>query len=118
MGSYNYLDMSEKNSPTYKETVKMLREYGVGQCFQGRVSHGTSVHEELDRNLADFIGVEDALTFGMGFATNSLNISTIMNSDSLIFSDELNHASIILGLRLTRAKIRVFKHNGTFNWIF
>jgi len=111
LGSYNYLDMSEKNSPTYKETVKTLREYGVGQCFQGRVSHGTNVHEELDRNLAEFIGVEDALTFGMGFATNSLNISTIMNSDSLIFSDELNHASIILSLRLTRAKIRVFKHN-------
>jgi len=70
------------------------------------------VHLELEKCLAEFIGVEAALTFGMGFATNSLNIPSLLNSQCVVFSDQLNHASIIVGMRLSGAKIRVFKHNG------
>ena len=61
--------------------------------------------------MAEFLGVEDAMTFGMGFATNSLNIPTIIGKGSLILSDELNHASLVLGARLSGATIKVFKHN-------
>ena len=52
------------------------------------------------------------MTFGMGFATNSTNIPTLVGKGDLIVSDELNHASLVLGARLSGAKIKVFKHNG------
>ena len=57
------------------------------------------------------MGVESTLTFGMGFATNSMNIPALVGPGSLILSDELNHASLILGCRLSGAKIKVYKHN-------
>ena len=53
-----------------------------------------------------FLGVEDTLTFGMGFATNSMNIPSIVGPGCLILSDELNHASLILGCRLSGAKVK------------
>ncbi len=54
--------------------------------------------------------MEDALTCGMGFATNSLNIPRLLSKGCLIISDELNHASLILGMRLSGAAVQVFKH--------
>ena len=61
--------------------------------------------------MARFIGKEAAMVFGMGFATNSTNIPTLVDEKCLIVSDELNHSSLILGARLSGAKIKVFKHN-------
>ena len=61
--------------------------------------------------MARFIGKEAAIVFGMGFATNSTNIPTLVDEKCLIVSDELNHSSLILGARLSGAKIKVFKHN-------
>ena len=52
------------------------------------------------------------MAFGMGFATNSTNIPTLVGKGDLIVSDELNHSSLVLGARLSGAKIKVFKHNG------
>lgn len=69
-------------------------------------------HQELEKLVAEFIGVEDSIIIGMGFATNSTNMPTIISKGCLILSDELNHASLVLGCRLSGAKIRVFKHNG------
>ena len=54
------------------------------------------------------------MVFGMGFATNAANIPTLVGKGDLIISDELNHASLVLGARLSGAKIKVFKHNGKF----
>ena len=62
--------------------------------------------------VAEYIGVEDSIVFGMGFATNSTNIPSLIHKGCLILSDELNHASLILGCRLSGGTIRVFKHNG------
>lgn len=62
--------------------------------------------------VADFLGVEDSIIIGMGFATNSTNIPTFMGKGCLIMSDELNHASLVLGCRLSGAKVKVYKHNG------
>ena len=62
--------------------------------------------------MAEYVGKEDAITFGMGFATNSGNIPVFAEKGSLILSDQLNHTSLVLGCRLTGAEIRVFKHNG------
>ena len=73
-----------------------------------------AIHQELEKYVARFVGTEDSITFGMGFATNALNLPSLVSKGSLVISDEKNHASIILGLRLSGATIRVFKHNGTY----
>lgn len=76
------------------------------------VSAGTNEqHIELERLTARFLGVEDAIVFGMGFATNSLNIPALLSPGCFVLSDEKNHASLILGLRLSGATTKVFKHN-------
>ena len=62
--------------------------------------------------MAKFVGTEAAMTFGMGFATNSMNMPILVSKGCLILSDELNHASLVLGSRLSGATIRIFKHNG------
>lgn len=67
---------------------------------------------ELEQLTAEFLGVEDAIVFGMGFATNALNLPAIMNPQCLVISDEYNHASVILGIRLSGAISIVYKHNG------
>lgn len=72
----------------------------------------TELHNQLEKLTARFLRVEAAIVFGMGFATNSLNINTIISNDCLVLSDEKNHASLILGLKLSGAVIRVYKHNG------
>lgn len=71
------------------------------------------IHDELEKLTARFLGVDDAIVFGMGFATNALNLPSLVNKDCLVLSDEKNHASLILGLRLSDAVIRIFKHNST-----
>lgn len=78
------------------------------------MSSGTNpLHLELEETTARFLGVEAAITFGMGFATNALNLPCLLSPGCLVISDEKNHASLILGLRLSGATIRVFKHNST-----
>lgn len=69
------------------------------------------LHDELEKLTAKFIGVEDALVFGMGFATNSLNLPALLSSDCLVVSNEQNHASIVLGLKISGASIKTFQHN-------
>lgn len=68
-------------------------------------------HEELETLTARFLGVEDAIAFGMGFATNALNLPSLLSKGCLVLSDEKNHASLILGVRLSGATVKVFKHN-------
>ncbi|XP_029570571.1 serine palmitoyltransferase 3 [Salmo trutta] len=70
-----------------------------------------AIHEELEQLVATFLGVESSMIFGMGFATNSMNIPALVGKGCLILSDELNHTSLILGARLSGATIWVFKHN-------
>lgn len=69
------------------------------------------MHNELETLTAQFLGVDDAIVFGMGFATNSLNLPSLLSPGCLVVSDEKNHASIILGLRLSGATVKVYKHN-------
>ena len=73
------------------------------------------IHLELEKTLAEFLQVEDAVIFGMGFATNSTNIPALAGKGCLLLSDELNHASLILGCKISGATIKVFKHNSELN---
>ncbi|XP_020511253.2 serine palmitoyltransferase 3 [Labrus bergylta] len=111
MGSYNYLGFAENNADFLKTVVDKTQQYGVGVCSTRQEVGNLSIHEELEQLVAEFLGVESSMIFGMGFATNSMNIPALVGKGCLILSDELNHTSLILGARLSGATIRVFKHN-------
>eukprot|EP00052_Salpingoeca_macrocollata_P001142 m.24089 g.24089 ORF g.24089 m.24089 type:complete len:512 (-) comp11139_c1_seq1:80-1615(-) len=111
MGSYNYLGFAENKGTCADTACDALYKYGIASGSP-RAELGTySVHTELEELVARFVGKEAAVTFGMGFATNSTNIPVLVDKNCLIVSDELNHTSLVLGARLSGAKIRVFKHN-------
>ncbi len=111
MGSYNYLGFAENTGKCAKAAIQSIKDYGVSTTSP-RQELGTSrLHQELESLLTEFLGVEDSIVFGMGFATNALNIPSIVGKNCLILSDELNHASLILGARLSGATIKPFKHN-------
>ncbi|XP_061467833.1 serine palmitoyltransferase 2 isoform X1 [Rhineura floridana] len=111
MGSYNYLGFAQDTGVFMDSVAKVLSQYGSGLCSTRQEMGNLDKHEELETLLARFLGVESALAYGMGFATNSMNIPALVGKGCLILSDELNHASLVLGARLSGATIRVFKHN-------
>ena len=111
MGSYNYLGFAENDGPCSKEAIQSLRECGVATSSTRQELGTLKCQEYLETLMAKFLGVEATITFGMGFATNSLNIPALVNSKCLILSDEFNHTSLVLGSRLSGATIRIFEHN-------
>lgn len=113
MGSYNYLGFAENNGPSSKAAIQSISDFNVASCSPRQEFGTLKCHIELEKLVAEFLGVEKAVTFGMGFATNSMNIPTLVGKGCLILSDELNHASLVLGSRLSGATIKVFKHNDT-----
>ncbi len=111
MGSYNYLGFAENNGQCAKEAIKSIHDYGIATA-SSRQEFGTSIlHQQLEDLLSKFLGVDNSIVFGMGFATNALNIPSLVGKNCLILSDELNHASLILGARLSGATVKPFKHN-------
>uniref|UniRef100_A0A8C4WX13 serine C-palmitoyltransferase n=1 Tax=Eptatretus burgeri TaxID=7764 RepID=A0A8C4WX13_EPTBU len=111
MGSYNYLGFAENKGPCMEAAAEVMQTYGVGVCSTRQEIGNLDKHEELEELTAKFLGVEAAMAFGMGFATNSMNIPALVKKGCLILSDELNHVSLVLGARLSGATIRIFKHN-------
>ncbi|KAK1793162.1 hypothetical protein P4O66_011564 [Electrophorus voltai] len=111
MGSYNYLGFAENAGPCTNAAAAVTLKCGVGVCSTRQEMGNLDRHEELEKLTARFLGVEAAMAFGMGFATNSMNIPALTGKGCLILSDELNHASLVLGARLSGSTIRVFKHN-------
>lgn len=111
LGSYNYLGFAENEGPCLEASVEAIKKYGISAASR-RADIGTQpLHEELEELVASYVGKEAAVTFGMGFATNAANIPALVGKGCLLISDELNHASIVLGARLSGAKIKTFKHN-------
>ncbi|XP_046877129.1 serine palmitoyltransferase 2b [Hypomesus transpacificus] len=111
MGSYNYLGFAENTGPCADAATNATLKYGVGVASTRHEMGNLDLHEELEQLVARFLGVESSMVFGMGFATNSMNIPALTGKGCLILSDELNHASLVLGARLSGSTIRVFKHN-------
>ncbi|XP_053330299.1 serine palmitoyltransferase 2 [Spea bombifrons] len=111
MGSYNYLGFAQNHGECADRAAQVLQKYGGGVCSTRQEMGNLEKHEEMEALVARFLGVEAAMTFGMGFATNSMNIPALAGKGCLILSDELNHASLVLGARLSGATIRIFKHN-------
>ena len=110
LSSNNYLGLA--NHP---ELVKAAHEatekYGVGAGAVRTINGTMDIHEELEKAIAKFKQTEAAIVFQSGFNCNMGAISAVMDKNDAILSDELNHASIIDGCRLSRAKILVYKHN-------
>uniref|UniRef100_A0A914NP56 Aminotransferase class I/classII domain-containing protein n=1 Tax=Meloidogyne incognita TaxID=6306 RepID=A0A914NP56_MELIC len=109
--SYNYLGFAENKGPCATASANIINDQGISSCASIRELGQPLAHTELENLVAEFIGVESAICFGMGFATNSMNLTCLMDKDSLIISDQYNHASLILGSKISGATIKIFKHN-------
>uniref|UniRef100_A0A061QT62 serine C-palmitoyltransferase n=1 Tax=Tetraselmis sp. GSL018 TaxID=582737 RepID=A0A061QT62_9CHLO len=111
LGSYNYLGFAAADEFCTPRVISSLGEYGWSSC-SSRTMGGTSPeHVQLERDVARFLGKEDAIVLGMGFATNSMILPALVGAGDLVVSDALNHASIVSGVRGSGAKVRVFRHN-------
>jgi glycine C-acetyltransferase len=106
----NYLGFA--NHPKLKEAAKAaIEQYGVGPAAVRSIAGTQTLHRLLEQKLAAFKGVEDTISVQSGLLANQAVIPTITTAEDVIFSDELNHASIIDGTRLSKAKIVRYKHN-------
>jgi glycine C-acetyltransferase len=109
LASNNYLGLA--NHPKLKEAaIAAVREFGVGSGAVRTICGTMAMHMELERRIAAFKHVEACVVFQSGFTANAGTVSAILSKEDHIISDELNHASIIDGCRLSRAKIHVFRH--------
>jgi glycine C-acetyltransferase len=109
LASNNYLGLAAH--PRLKEAAaKAAMELGAGSGAVRTIAGTMSLHEELERRFAEFKGAEAALMFQSGFTANSGTVAALLSKEDVIVSDQLNHASIIDGARLSRAEIKVFPH--------
>lgn len=109
LASNNYLGLC--NHPKLREAaIDAIRKYGVGSGAVRTIAGTMRIHMELEEKIAAFKGVEACVVFQSGFTANAGTVSSILGKEDFILSDELNHASIIDGARLSRAKIKVFRH--------
>ena len=103
LSSYNYLGFAQSDGPCIDNTKDIIKKYGWAVSSSRQELGTNNLHLELEQLIAALLGVDDAIVFGIGFATNALNLPAIINSECLVLSDEYNHASIILGIRLSGA---------------
>src|ERR1700754_690444 len=109
LASNNYLGLCDH--PKLKEAaLDATKKYGVGSGAVRTIAGTMSLHMELEEKIAKFKNTEACVVFQSGFTANAGTVSSILGKDDFILSDELNHASIIDGARLSRAKIKVFRH--------
>ncbi len=110
--SNNYLGFA--NHPVLIEAVReAVGREGVGAGSSRLVSGTLAVHRRAESYIADYVGTEDALLFSSGFSANVGTVSALMTEDDVVFSDSLNHASLIDGCRLTKATVHVYHHGDT-----
>jgi glycine C-acetyltransferase len=112
LASNNYLGLT--THPKLREAaLEATRKYGVGSGAVRTIAGTMKIHMELEEKIARFKNVEACVVFQSGFTANAGTVSAILGKEDFIISDELNHASIIDGARLSRAKIKVFRHKDT-----
>jgi glycine C-acetyltransferase len=109
LASNNYLGLTT-HPKLIEAAIEATRKYGAGSGAVRTISGTMELHMELERRIAAFKNVEACVVFQSGFAANAGTVSAILGPEDHIISDQLNHASIIDGARLSRAKIHVFPH--------
>ncbi|KAI8848293.1 pyridoxal phosphate-dependent transferase [Chytridium lagenaria] len=111
LSSYNYLGFAQNEGPCADAVETTMTKLGVSTA-SSRMEVGTlALHHEAEDLVARFLGKEASMIVSMGFATNSTTIPSLVSKGCLLISDELNHASLVFGSRLSGATIKVFKHN-------
>src|SRR5437870_7833613 len=109
LASNNYLGLT--THPKLREAaLEATRKYGVGSGAVRTIAGTMKIHMELEEKIARFKQVDACVVFQSGFAANAGTVQAILGKEDVIISDELNHASIIDGCRLSRAEIKVFPH--------
>ena len=109
LSSNNYLGLT--THPRLREAaLAATHRYGVGSGSVRTIAGTMEIHMELERRLADFKRAEAVVVFQSGFAANAGTVAAVLSKDDVVVSDELNHASIIDGCRLSKAAIKVFPH--------
>jgi glycine C-acetyltransferase len=112
LASNNYLGLAD-HPKLIEAQVEAARKYGAGSGAVRTISGTMSIHMELERRIAAFKNTEACVVFQSGFAANAGTVSAILGPEDHIISDALNHASIIDGCKLSKAKIHVFPHKDT-----
>lgn len=110
LASNNYLGLID-DERIKKAAIEAIEKYGTGSGGSRLTTGNLILHEELEKDLADFKDTEAAVLFNTGYMANVGTISALGVKCNVIFSDEINHASIIDGCRLARAKVVVYRHN-------
>jgi len=109
LASNNYLGLTTHKA-LRKAAVEATKRYGAGAGAVRTIAGTMQLHMQLEEQIARFKNVEACVVFQSGFTANAGTVSAVLGKEDLIVSDELNHASIIDGARLSRATIKVFKH--------
>ena len=109
LASNNYLGLTTHKA-LRKAALEATKTLGVGAGAVRTIAGTMQLHMQLEEQIAKFKNVEACVVFQSGFAANAGTVSAVLGKEDLIVSDELNHASIIDGARLSRATIKVFKH--------
>src|SRR5947199_4798820 len=109
LASNNYLGLTTHKA-LRKAALDAVKRYGVGAGAVRTIAGTMKIHIELEEQIARFKNVEACVVFQSGFTANAGTVSAVLGKEDLIVSDELNHASIIDGARLSKATIKVFKH--------
>ena len=112
LSSNNYLGLTT-HPKLRRAAIDATRKFGVGSGAVRTIAGTMKMHMDLEEQIARFKKVEACVVFQSGFTANAGTVSAILGKDDLVISDELNHASIIDGCRLSRATIKVFKHKDT-----
>ncbi|KAK9369549.1 pyridoxal phosphate-dependent transferase [Lipomyces kononenkoae] len=111
LSSYNYLGFAQSEGQCADAAEECIRRYGTSTCSSRAMAGTTDLHVETEDLIARFVGKEAAMVFSMGYATNAAAFPSLVSKGCLIISDELNHASIRFGARLSGAVIKTYKHN-------
>ncbi|KAJ5493998.1 Pyridoxal phosphate-dependent transferase major region subdomain 2 [Penicillium fimorum] len=111
LSSYNYLGFAQSDGPCADIAEESIKKYGIAAPSTRAESGTQDMHLEVEDLVARFVGKEASMIFSMGFGTNATVFPALVSKGCLLISDELNHASIRFGARLSGASIAMFKHN-------
>ncbi|KAI4119267.1 MAG: hypothetical protein LQ345_000789 [Seirophora villosa] len=111
MSSYNYLGFAQSEGPCADAVEETVKRCGLSLASPRGDSGTSDLHLEVEDLIASFVGKEASMVFSMGFGTNASAFAALVGKGCLVVSDELNHASIRFGLRLSGCMIEMFKHN-------
>jgi serine palmitoyltransferase len=111
LASYNYLGFSENIAAVTANNLVAVDRFGTAACASAQEGGGTTVLRALEAKVAQYVGKEDAVAFAMGFATNFSGLASLLDKDTLVLSDSLNHCSLVWGVRISAGQVKVFPHN-------